>query len=84
MFVDVFIDTIPPVQIATMILFNLFFMYYVCQIIEFESRYLTWTSRIKEVIILIGEILIMVLHRQETTKVFRDLIGWIIIVLLRR
>jgi len=80
-FVDVFLDEIPAAQIIIMTFFNVFLMVYVCQRIEFEARYLTWTNQIAEVFILIGEILIITLSPEGMTDEFRDLIGWIIIAL---
>lgn len=79
--VNVFIDEIPLLQIIVMALFNIFFAYYVCKKIEFESRYLTLANQIGEVFILIGEILIATLCPRSLTGEFEKLIGWLIIVL---
>jgi len=77
--VNVFIDEIPLLQIIVMIFFNVFFMFYVCKTIEFESQYLTWANQIAEVFILIGEILSMTLCPRSLTAEFKESIGWIII-----
>jgi len=77
--VNVFIDEIPEVQILTMIFFNIFFMFYICKTIEFESRYLTYTTQFAEVFILAGEILIMTLIPGGLTDEYTTLIGWLII-----
>ena len=79
-FLDVFVDFWPIVQISCMIIFNLFFICYVWKIVEFESSYLTWASKMKEALIFMGEVLISTLyHEDHNNKEFEDLIGWVII-----
>ena len=81
-FMGVFVDHLPLVQTTIMALFNLCFVYYVCVVIEFQSRYLTWTNRIKEVLILLVELLFMALSSKNTTEEWRNLAGWVIICML--
>lgn len=79
-FLDVFVDFWPIIQISTMIIFNLFFICYVWKMVEFESGYLTWTSKVKEALIFMGEVLISTLYHDDlNNKEFKDLLGWIII-----
>ncbi len=79
--VDVLADQYPIVQTTKMAIFNVFFVYFVWAIIKFESRYLNWTNRIKEVLILISEILFMTLCYQQNEK-YRNIVGWLIISML--
>ena len=81
-FMDTFTDFLPSLQIGSLITFNMFFACYAWTVIEFESRYITWTTRIKEVLILMVEIFLLVLYVQEGEKPYEDMIGWIIIVTL--
>ena len=65
-----------------MIIFNLLFAYYNIKVIEFESCYLTIANRIKEILILAAEIFMMLLCRKSLTDEFKDVIGWIVVVML--
>jgi len=81
-FMIVFLDHFPIVQVAAMASFNVFFVFYVWKYIQFEYRYVTWTSRIKEVLIMMAEFLFMTLISDYNTENFRNIIGWIIIFML--
>ena len=80
-FVDVMADQFPIVQTTVMAVFNTFFVYFVWKVIKFQSRYLNWTNRIKEVLILIAEIFFMTLCYQQNEK-YKNIVGWLIISML--
>ena len=79
--VDVLADEFPIVQTTIMMIFNVFFVYFVWTIIKFESRYLNWTNRIKEVLILVVEIFFMTLCYVQNEK-YRNVVGWLITSML--
>jgi len=79
-FLNTFVDHEPVAQVLVLIGFNIFLACYIVQFIEFESKYLTWTAKIKEVIIFMAEIFILALYGQD--KDYKNIVGWIIIVML--
>ncbi|RYE39185.1 MAG: hypothetical protein EOP48_26085, partial [Sphingobacteriales bacterium] len=79
-FLNIFVDNFPIIQVTSLIVFNVLLVGYVWKFIEFESRYLTWTSRVKEVLIFMAEVFIIALYDQD--QEYRDIVAWIIIMIL--
>ena len=74
----VYVSSLPLLQIACLILFNVVFVYYLVKGARFEKSIQDKINKAKEVLILIIEICILCLFFKFKVKVYYQVLGWII------
>jgi len=75
-------DSFPLLQISPLIFFNAWFVYYIFKNISFEAKAQNIIVRIKEILILIGEILIWFLMIKTENINYYEVFGWLVIIVL--
>ena len=77
-----FVSDFPVLQVVPLIIYNIGVVLYLFKEAAFEDFYLNIINRIKEILILIGEMFILALNFKEGSESFYNSIGWLIIVCL--
>jgi len=75
-----FCQTIPILQITILIPFNAGLVYYLFKTTIFEDRYLNIVNKIKEILILLGEVGILCLNFKSSSEAYYDTLGWLITI----
>jgi len=78
----VFLDASPVMQILYTIFCNIFLLYYMFKVAALEDFKLNIIARIKEILILAGEICMLLLYADVDSEKFYDIVGWIMIGVL--
>jgi len=73
-----FCSKIPILQIVGLIPFNAGLVYFLFKVTVFEDRYLGIVNKIKEILILFGEIGILFLNFKSSSEAYYDTLGWLI------
>ena len=75
----VLLDASPLIQIIYTIFYNVFLIYYMFKAVALEDFKLNIIVRIKEILILLGEICMLLLSAKVNSEKFYDVVGWIMI-----
>jgi len=74
-----FFEAVPLFQIAPLILFNVSLVYYMFKQVPYEDKKLSKIVRIKEIFILCAELLIFCLLFGSQSRVYYDVIGYLVL-----
>ena len=80
-FLVTMVDSFPTLQIVPLIFFNAGFLYFLFKEIAMDDSKLNTITRIKEILILLGEIGILFLAFQLTSESYYNVLGWIVVAL---
>ena len=81
-FMTVFTGNIVMIQLTIPMIFNAGLIYYLFAHAEFESRVMNFTNKLKEILILLGELAIFFLVAQKSSEDYYGILGWIVVGLL--
>ena len=79
LFVEIFIDNIPMMQIVLILYYNIYLVYYMFKQIRFENKKLTYMNQINQVLILLAECCVFGLHVEIGQEVFYNFFGWLLV-----
>lgn len=77
----VFVEAKPLLQIISLIVYNMFFIYFVFRAVKFKAPWLNIQNRIIEILIICGEVGVLLLTVPNAQETYYDVVGWLIIVL---
>ena len=74
-----FFEDSPILQIIPLIFFNMGLIYYMIKEVDFEDKKLNVIIKVKEVLILFGEIGVMLLIPKTESDMYNEVVGWCIV-----
>ncbi len=75
-FLIVFLENRPLLQILTLIFFNIGFIHYLVKQVHFDKPVFDKIVKIKEILVLLGEVGIMLLAPQIESEDYYQIVGW--------